>query len=221
MNFNKTMIIVAHCDDEVLGAGGLIHNLSSRGSEISIVIVSPRSILSRPDVKEDYAELLMDQAEEVSKILGSCKPIFGPFDREITDVRETEVNRWIKDQIESFGPTVIVTHQGKELHNDHNMVSSAVSVAARPKGGRRNIDIVHFEPISVYPSSDFWPNLYLSMSKLDIDSKIKAMEIYDGELQTHQTDWRTVYGIMSRATIRGLESSSELAEAFSIWRSYI
>lgn len=221
MNFGRTMVIVAHCDDEVLGAGGLIHNLAQKLYEISIVIVSPKSILSRPGVNEDYAETLMSQAESVSKILGSNKPVFGSFDKEISSISETKVNRWIKDQIDSFSPNVVVTHQGNELHNDHNIVSSAVSIASRPKGGESSIDIIHFEPISVYPAKDFWPNLYLSMSRSDIDAKIKAMEIYDGELQTHETDWRTVYGIRSRAIIRGLECSKELAEAFSIWRSYI
>lgn len=223
MNFDKTMVIVAHCDDEVLGAGGLIHNLSSHGSEVAVVIVSPRSILSRPGVGEDYAEKLMSQAESVAKVLGSNRPVFGKFDREIThcDTSETEVNVWVQNEISSFCPDMIVTHPGNELHNDHNMVSTAVSVAARPRGGKKKIDVIHFEPISVYPATNFWPNLYLSMNQTDIDAKVRAMELYDGEIQKHETDWRTVYGITSRANIRGLECCSELAEAFSIWRSYL
>lgn len=221
MNFDKTMVIVAHCDDEVLGAGGLIHNLSSHGSEVAVVVVSPRSINSRPGVEDGYAEKLMSQAESVAKVLGSRKPIFGKFRQEITSIKETEVNNWIQAEIASFCPDLIVTHPGNELHNDHNMVSKAVSIASRPNGGGKRIDVIQFEPVGVYPATNFWPDLYLSMNETDIDAKVRAMELYEGEIQKHRVDWRTVYGIRSRANIRGLECSSELAEAFSIWRSYI
>lgn len=99
MNFDKTMVIVAHCDDEVLGAGGLIHNLSSHGSEVAVVVVSPRSINSRPGVEDGYAEKLMSQAESVAKVLGSRKPIFGKFRQEITSIKEEECmfKRWGND----------------------------------------------------------------------------------------------------------------------------
>lgn len=216
----KSMVIVAHPDDEVLGAGGLISSISSNGAEVHVAIVSPRSILSRPGVSEDYVSGLIDQAMKASKVLGAKNLIFGNFDRELTAVRETEVNLLVNKMVNSVCPDTIITHPGNELHNDHNIVSKAVSIAARPRGGRKKISVLQFEQIGVYPSSDFWPNFYVTLTSEDIECKVKAMECYNGELQKHPNDWRTLYGIRARANLRGLECGSEFAEAYRIFRSY-
>ena len=216
----KILVVVAHPDDEVLGSGGLIHNLAERRKRVNVAIVCPRSVTAREGVGEKYARTLMNQAYLAANELGIKDLYFGEFKHELShpSISRIEVNRWVASVIFKDGCDTVITHAGKELHQDHNIVSEAVSIAARPRGNK-NIEVLHCEPIGAYPH-EFWPNLYAPLSEEDVEAKIKALACYEGEVQKQANGWRTLEGIRAKAKIRGIESGTDWAEAFSIWRCY-
>ena len=67
----KALILVAHADDESLGAGGLIQKLVKKDWEVSVVFLS-NGILDVRVVIEDNRE----DANNACKVLGVKNPVF-------------------------------------------------------------------------------------------------------------------------------------------------
>ncbi len=76
MNLKSILIVVAHPDDEALGAGGLIHKLSSDGIEINCMILSGNVEARSTKPSKDKINLSIKAA---GKILGINDHIIGDF----------------------------------------------------------------------------------------------------------------------------------------------
>lgn len=217
---DNVLVIAAHPDDEVLGAGGLIHKLTAGGAKVSTAIVCPGGVKPRPGVTDEYVQELIHQSFRVAKILGVKYQKIGPFDyAELSheSVSRRDVHYWIEAVVEELDPDTIITHSSLELHADHRIVAEAVKVATRPNHRKRKV--IHFDPVSIYQDG-FIPNYYVILGEQDIEAKESAMSCYDGEIQKDTYGWRNLRAIRAKAIARGLECSAELAEAYFISRDY-
>ena len=68
------LVVVAHPDDEVLGAGATIHKLIKQGHEVAVAIM-----VSQAAARKDLSSSLADDEKEALNILGVTKTYHADF----------------------------------------------------------------------------------------------------------------------------------------------
>ena len=221
------LVIAAHPDDEVLGCGGTIAREAIEGNEVFIAILG-EGVTSRYEHREkadsELISKLHNQSNQVASFLGA-KEIFmyNLPDNQFDTVPLLDVVKIIEGLVDKLAPTVIYTHHRGDLNIDHVITHRAVLTATRPLRGQPVQDIYAFE----VPSSTEWsfgqyqggfnPNMFVNISET-LDQKIKAMEIYEGELRTFPHP-RSSESLSSIAKYRGSAVGYKAAEGFEIIRS--
>ena len=124
-----SLVVVAHPDDEVLGAGGTIYQLTQSGYAVTVCILSGEvdARNNRPTVEQ-----LADDVRSSSAILGVCDVINGHFPNiEFNMVPHLELVKFIEKVIVKTKPDVVFTHHPGDLNNDHLHTSLACQAAVR------------------------------------------------------------------------------------------
>jgi len=223
----RTLVIAAHPDDEVLGCGGTIARLSKEGHEVYVAILG-EGITSRY-VKRDQADRglirdLQDRSQQVSKLLGVKELFLNDLpDNRFDTVPLLDVVKIIEELIDRLQPQAVYTHHRGDLNIDHAITFQATLTATRPIKGCPVREIRTYE----IPSSTEWtfgqihrpfqPNLFVDISKT-LDTKIECMKIYESEIRTfpHPRSPEALRAIAQRwGSVVGVES----AEAFELIRS--
>ncbi len=218
---NNVLIVAAHPDDEVLGAGGTIAKHAQAGDRVSILLLGD-GVTSRgasaPDIKKRA-----DQANEAAKTLGAIKVILEALpDNKFDSLPLLEIVKIVEKIIFSVKPNVIYTHFGEDLNIDHQLTYKAVITACRPQPDFFVKKILAFEVLSSTEwqakkkNKMFCPTFYNDISNF-IDKKIKSVEMYREELRPYPHS-RSKEGIKILAQYRGLEVGLRYAEAFQVVR---
>ena len=123
----KVLVLAAHPDDETLGCGGVIKNLSDQGYKIELITFTD-GVSSRGKKQKNRNEKL----KEVSKLLGISKYTYGNFyDNALDSVSLLQLCQFIENNTE--GPyDIIFTHFIGDLNIDHQLVTKATLTAFRP-----------------------------------------------------------------------------------------
>lgn len=233
----KILVIAAHPDDEVLGAGGIIKKNISQGNDVKIVIMSTGIFSRRTHNYQNSVEYEIDKesqklmekelkslrrnAKNASKILGVSDVDFYNFpDNEMDKISILEVTKSIEKIISSYEPEIVFTHSDSDLNIDHRIIHNATLTATRPIKSSPVKDVISFE----IPSSTEWnftssfsPNMFVDISK-ELKFKLKALSKYENELKKFPHP-RSLQGIEIIAKRWGTVCGFPAAEAFQIIRS--
>jgi N-acetylglucosamine malate deacetylase 1 len=209
----KAMILVAHADDETLGAGGLIQKLVGLHWEISVVILSDGKITVRGSVQDNR-----DDAATACRRLGLEKPpVFLDFpDQKFDAVPIAD----LAGAVMTLGlePDLIVTHVDTDLNLDHRLTCDVAKIVGRPK--RKPVAIIGCE----IPGTSFWngqifpANYFVDISN-EIERKIETFAAYRNELQLYPHPW-SKEGLRLLAQYHGMQCGCPYAEAFHIIRGH-
>lgn len=231
----NVLVIVAHPDDEVLGAGGTMLKHAESDDKVTVIymatgITSRRksnyqnSSLYEPkqgesDKMEREVEMLRNDAKKACKLLGVKNTVFYDYpDNEMDSVPLLQIVKTIEKEIIKNKPDRIFTHHYGDLNIDHRIVYNATLTACRPFDNIIS-ELICFEvPSSTewnYPSS-FNPNYFIDIHK-QLEKKIKAMESYRNEIRQFPHP-RSSKNLRSVAEKWGSTSGSKAAEAFEIIR---
>lgn len=214
---NRYLFVVAHPDDEVLGAGATIRKLVDDGHEVRVVILNADFEISRPNMAEDLIKS--------KEILGIKHDYCFSFENMgFVNENHRKMVQEIEKCIEDFKPHYIFTHSPDDLHSDHKITNMVCLQAAR-YGQRSNKNwkikgIYYFEVLS---STDwgvvpFEPNVFVGVNKKQMEAKIKALEVYKNVLRPcpHPRRKQNIYAL---ALYRGSQIGLEYAEGFKlVWR---
>ncbi len=180
------LIVVAHPDDEVLGAGGTIFKLTQAGYKVNLLIlsaeVSARS--SQPKPEEVLSDIKLS-----SEVLGIGRSIIGNFPNiEFNNVPHIEIVRFIEQAIIETEPEVVITHWPLDANNDHMHTALACQSAIRIFQRRSNVkpveELLFMEVQSatdwiINPAvSSFYPNTYIEIGQTGIEKKLEALRKY-------------------------------------------
>lgn len=219
----KFLLVIAHPDDEVLGAGASIHKWTQEGHEVEIAILCPeaqaRSV--RPEDDDIHSD-----TEASLKMLGVKKKYTGDFPNiEINSLPHIKIVQFIESAIMASEPDIIITHHLSDTNNDHLQTSLACQEAIRIFQRREDVKRIREVWFMEIPSSTEWkinsgfngfnPNCFVEVGKEGIDAKIKALSMYRGVMRQYPHP-RSVEYITSLATVRGSQWKLNYAEAFEV-----
>ena len=226
----RILIVVAHPDDELLGLGGTMHQLISNFNVTTHVVILGEGITSRSDSRstEEWKDELIIHKENIKnaqKAIGyhSVKTFDFP-DNRFDTVALLDIIKVIEKEKEEFVPDIVFTHHGGDVNIDHQRTFEAVLTCCRPMEHETVKTIVSFET----PSGTEWransdprhflPNLFISITKADLQAKIKGMESYEFESRIFPHP-RSPKALEIVAQRWGVAMGKEYVEAFHIVRS--
>lgn len=222
---NRTLIIAAHPDDEVLGCGGAILKLTRAGAEVHLAFLADGIGARNPDPGQQQAELAQRRAaaQAAARILGVASLSFDDLpDNRLDSIPLLDITQKVEALIDQHRPTTLFTHHAGDLNVDHRRTHQAVITACRPQRGHPVRTLLCFEQ----PSSTEWqppgsglaftPHWFVDISTT-LAGKLAALEAYAAELR----DWphpRSRQGIEHLARWRGASVGCDAAEAFMLAR---
>ena len=213
----KFMFVVAHPDDEVLGAGGLISKRIKNKDEVCVVILNADYEKTREDMFNDI--------KESHNVLGiTNKALFSYKNMNFYNENHRDMVETIEKEIIAFKPDYVFTHSDKDIHNDHRVTSMCVQQAVKiwqrnPDSEEENrIKGLFFMEIlssSDWSLSKFEPDFYVSINNDDLDKKIKALLCYKNVVRERPHP-RSIECIKALSVVRGAEIGYCFAEAFKV-----
>lgn len=215
----KYLVVVAHPDDEVLGAGATIHKLISKGHEVAVAIMANHAA-----ARANISETLSQDIAEAFSIIGVKKSYSANFPNiRMNTIAHLELVQFVEKCIEDFGAEAIITHHPADTNNDHVQTSYAVQAACRlfqRKSGVPDLkELLYMEvPSSTEWSFDssanrFAPNYFVEIGKEGVELKLRALKAYKGVMRKYPHP-RSDEAIEGLAAYRGVQAGCKYAEAF-------
>jgi len=208
----EALVLVAHADDETLGAGGTIPGLVGKGWKVDVVALSDGILDVRGTIEDNRPGF-----ESACAMLGvrECR-LLGFKDQKFDMVPMAELANAVATL--RLTPDLIITHVETDLNMDHRLTCEVAKIIGRPK----------IKPVSILgceiPNTSFWnakvfpANYYVDVSA-HVDLKIDAFARYTNELQEHPHPWSR-RGLKLLAEYHGMQCGFRYAEAFSVIRAY-
>ena len=217
----KVLVVVAHGDDETLGAGGTIARLADEGVTVGLCVLTNDD--GSRSANGDGVTNRVSQIKAAADILGITRLQINEFgDNRLDTVGQLELNRVVEREVRDFEPDTLFTTSMGDLSLDHQLVSRAARVAGRPgRSGVRQIRC--FEVRSATDSGEaagmpgFRPNCWQPIEQSHLDRKLSALRAYGREVENWPSP-RSERGVRALAEYRGSQVSTEFAEAFELLR---
>lgn len=218
----RVLAISAHPDDETLGCGGTLLTHSSRGDEVSWLIVTKAADARwSPEVVRAKEK----EVDAVAREFGVAR-LFWPGlpSTRLADGMLNDVVAAVREAVEAIRPEIVyVVHHG-DVNTDHQVVNTATCIVLkafhmRSLGVRR---LLAFECLSSTEAAPpnaaraFLPNVFRDITQV-IDKKIELMGLYGTESQPEPMP-RAPSSIRALARYRGAAVGVPYAEAFMLVR---
>lgn len=215
----KYLIVVAHPDDEVLGAGATIRKLISQGNEVAVATMANHAA-----ARANISATLSDDQRAAHAILGIEKTYAADFPNiKMNTVPHLELVQFIESCIADFGTEAVITHHPSDTNIDHAMTSGAAQAAARLFQRRTDIPALRELWYMEVPSSTEWsldssvsrflPNLFVEIGEEGVALKLKALAAYAGVMRPYPHP-RSEEALRGLAAWRGAQAGCSYAEAF-------
>ncbi|MCI6956841.1 MAG: PIG-L deacetylase family protein [Candidatus Faecousia sp.] len=215
------LIVVAHPDDEVLGAGALMYVKSRKGDRVDVCILSGGAEVRH--LRPGDAELASD-IEGSAGILGVNSLVKGNFPNiQLNTVPHLKLVQFIEESIHRCQPDVVITHHPSDTNNDHLHTSLACQAAIRLFQRRPEERPLRELWYMEVPSATEWsvnqamqgftPNTFVEVGEEGVGAKIRALSQYRDVMRPypHPRSPETLKGL---AACRGSQAGLCYAEAF-------
>lgn len=217
------LLVVAHPDDEVLGAGATIKKLTTEGHVVDVCIMctEAKARAFRPEENE-----LNDDTDAALKMVGVRRKYEGTFPNiEMNNSTHLSLVQFIEKAIMESDCDVIITHHPADTNNDHMHTSMACQAAIRLFQRRAEVKpLKEFWFMEVLSSTEwsvntsmnrFQPNTFVEVGEENVDVKIAALASYRGVMRPYPHP-RSNEAIKGLAAYRGAQSGCKYAEAYEV-----
>lgn len=218
----KHLFVVAHPDDEVLGAGALIFEATRRGDQVAV------AVLNTCDTTRyvNCGEKIVDDMETSHSILGESirRYLFYYTDSNFNSADHRKMVQDIEGVIEDFRPDTIFTQHPGDINTDHYWTAASCMEAfrlwQRLRGYSRPIEALYLMEVqsstnwALNPSEKrFCPNTFVEVSQEAVQAKVDALSVYENVIRPVPHP-RSKEALMALPVLRGSQSGVPLAEAF-------
>ena len=217
------LLVVAHPDDEVLGAGASMYKWCKNGDVVDVAIMSTEA--KARAFRPSDAELDGDKDAAMS-FLGVNKIYEGSFPNiEMNTVPHLKLVQFIEEAIIESQPDIVITHHPADTNNDHMQTSMACQEAVRLFQRRPEVKRINEFWYMEVPSCTEWkinnsmntfnPNTFVEVGKEGVDAKIQALSMYRGVMRPYPHPRSAEY-ITGLAAMRGGQWGCNYAESFEV-----
>ncbi len=215
-----TVVVAAHPDDEILGAGGILARLVQSGEEVHAVIMADGAGSRYP---ADMVDTLQKSAQRAAEVVGFASLSFGLFPDQRLDAEPlVELTQYIEAKLAPLRPRVVLTHFPGDANADHGIVARAAWTACRPYAA----PWVHRFAVFETPSATEWgwpqsgnelqPNLFVGITHT-LEVKLAAMTCYESELRDYPHP-RSLRALRERAAFWGSHVGLTYVEPLRVLR---
>lgn len=221
------LIVAAHPDDEVLGAGATIAKLIGEGHAVAVATLSWHAA-----ARANPSLTMEEDRKNVMDILGVQKTYEADFPNiKMNVIPHLEIVQFIEKCLLDFQADAVITHHPNDVNIDHQEVSKAANAAVRLFQRATGVPRLRlFAYMEVLSSTEwslntaqnrFTPNLFVEVGKDGVNKKIEALSCYKGVMRPFPHP-RSEEAITGLAAYRGAQAGLDYAEAFEcVFRSEI
>lgn len=206
------LFVVAHPDDEILGACGTILRLKERGDRVVVATMSLTSATREEGLKRTSEDTHRTLGIDQSWYFDYEMMKFGQYDR-------YRMTRDIETVIATEHAETIFTHDPSDIHNDHRVLAGiAIEAAKLPLRGSYTGPKIKAIYTMEIPSSTDWgsgftPNAFIEVSGESLTLKAALLRQY-GDVIRDVPHPRNIESFMALARYRGGQCGCRYAEAF-------
>ncbi|MGW7259919.1 PIG-L deacetylase family protein [Streptomyces sp. NPDC054834] len=217
----RALVLAAHPDDEVLGAGATVAMLASQGARVHLHILAEGVSLRHQGVTLAEAR---SRCEAAAKELGVDDVSFGGLAddvRLLCELPERVTVEAVGTQLRAHQPEIVFSHHPGDIHADHRLVAHAVTYQTKLLGAGPIRQVLHFEVLSSTEQqtgllAPFNPQVFYDVTGY-VDAKCRALAVYDYEVHAPPHP-RSAEAVRAQATLRGVQAGVHAAEAFALGR---
>jgi LmbE family N-acetylglucosaminyl deacetylase/glycosyltransferase involved in cell wall biosynthesis len=135
LSAGRILVLAAHPDDEMLGAGGTMALNAGKAEAIRIWVATDGGRQQGAGPDEGYGEGRREESRKAAQVLGLEPPVFDALPDGELSTRAGDLDVAIGALIESFRPDLILCPSPVEIHPDHRALAEAVYgklAASRP-----------------------------------------------------------------------------------------
>ena len=215
----KYLIVVAHPDDEVLGAGATIHKLIKQGNDVAVCTMANHAA-----ARANISGTLADDQKKAMDILGVKTVYSADFPNiKMNTVPHLDLVQFIEKCIEDFGAEAIITHHPSDTNIDHHETSKAAQAACRLFQRKPGVSALKLFLYMEVLSSTEWSldssaekfnaNYCVEIGAEDLETKLKALNAYKGVMRDypHPRSREVITGL---AAYRSCQAGCNYVEAF-------
>lgn len=215
----NVLIVSAHPDDEVLGAGGTILKHKTQGDSIYWLIVT--NIFEIDGFAAERVCSRQQEIEQVAERLGISKTFkLGYPTMSLSGLSLVKLIPEVSGIFEEVEPEIIYCLNRSDAHSDHRIVFDAVMACTKSFRYPYVKQVLMYECISetefapVLSEKAFLPNYYVDITDY-LEQKLSIMQIYASELGEHPFP-RSLENIKALAHYRGASVGVRYAEAYQL-----
>lgn len=218
----RHLFVVAHPDDEILGAGAFIFDATHiRGDEVAVVMLNSCDTTRY----EENREQIVEDLKETHKLLGISKCYIGRYnDSNFHNEDHRDMVQFIEGAIREFRPDNIFTQHPGDVNTDHYWTAASCMEAFHlwqrgreevyPTRGLYLMEVQSSTDWALNPSEErFKPNTYIEVSEEAVAAKIDALSRYENVIRPAPHP-RSVESLTCLPMLRGTQAGVKLAEAF-------
>ncbi len=222
---NNFLFFVAHPDDEILGCGGIMQRILEAGGKITICFASLGYGKNKSKKIAQIRNCLsLIENKRGNKIRVVHLKLRGLY---LDTYPKSDLNLKFLKVINKVKPEYVFTHHPGDMNHDHKSVFDAVYVNSRYHKATNKIQgLFTFETLSSTEWKSFMkkdvfvPNIYVKLSKKQIEIKQNAFKKYTTEIMKYPHP-RSKEGIINLARYRGQTFSTSFAESFYMVRLFV
>lgn len=163
----KVLVVVAHPDDELLGAGPLIWKHLHAGHDVSVQVFTENS------ARHGMVGASGISLETAAKAWGYKVSSWNMEDQSLDTIRMSHLTQRLEASLKDFTPDLVYTHLAEDLNRDHRVVSEVCRVVFR-----RFATLVEFPTpsSSEYLIGPWMPNWYVPLDEGVVDMTWEAFQ---------------------------------------------
>lgn len=225
----KHLFVVAHPDDEVLGAGAFIYDSSKKGDEIGVMVLNTCDTTRY----EDDRSKIKEDLHRSHRVLGVSKTYaFDYLDSNFHNADHRKMVQQIENVIRDFEPDNIFTQHPGDVNTDHYWTAASCMEAfhlwhrgrekLHPVTGLYLMEVQSSTDWALNPSEKrFNPNTFIPVSEEGVQAKIAALKVYENVIRPIPHP-RSEEALKALPLLRGAQCGDLYAEAFeSVFRKGI